>query len=64
MGFGDALLPKGFDGVTAIDRELFNIASKPCVSGFAFQVSGVHSLPPASMSGINSTASAGLFYRT
>jgi hypothetical protein len=39
------LLPNGFDGVTAIDRELFNMACN-----LAFQVSEGHSLPPALIS--------------
>jgi hypothetical protein len=40
-----AVLPNGFDGATAIDRELFNMASN-----LAFQVSEGHSLPPALIS--------------
>ena len=41
FSFCGALLPNGFDGITAIDRELFNMASN-----LAFQVSEGHSLPP------------------
>jgi hypothetical protein len=41
LGLCGALLSNGSDGVTAIDRELFNMASN-----LAFQVPEGHSLPP------------------
>jgi len=45
LGLCGMPLPNGFDGVTAIDRELFNMASN-----LAFQASEGHSLPPTLVS--------------